>query len=403
MQTTEHTQRMARRFSLTHSLTPLLAQFGEHKTRASLEKDRDYKKHRHEIDRLLRGFAWDLDGPNGAAEPHSPTGTVRAAAWNIERGKRFDSLLGTLQNNSVLRQADILLLNEVDLGMGRSQNRDVTREIASALQMRYVFANNHLVLSPGDIAELEHGVPNTLSLHGNALLSRYPIRYFEAFGLPEYHDKFRVLEKRLGEKRCLLVELLLPDGPLWVAVVHLDPFCSMKHRGKQLHMILQRLVQLNPPRFLIGGDFNTTTYNLQSSVHLGINLAHKLLRLGFTKTIEQYLTPEAIFEKPVFKTLQKFGVEITGFNDRTKGSIYFDINDPELKQKSLDYVPRALWNYVENRMHPWNGVVPLRFDWFGGKGLTPKAAYVIERPIWGGQHAADHNPIAVDISVGSSQ
>jgi endonuclease/exonuclease/phosphatase family metal-dependent hydrolase len=399
MQTTEHSERMARRFSLTHSLTPLLARFGEYKTRASLEKDREYKKHRHEIDRLLRGFAWDLDGPAGVSAPRSPEGTVRAAAWNIERGKRFDSILGTLQNNSILQQADILFLNEVDLGMGRSQNRDVTKEIAAALQMRYVFANSHLVLSPGDCAEREHGVPNTLSLHGNALLSRYPIRYFEAFGLPEYHDKFKVVEKRLGEKRCLLAELLLPDGPLWVAVVHLDPFCSMKHRAKQLQMILQRLMQLNPTRFLIGGDFNTTTYNLQSKFHIAANLAHKLLLLGFTKTIEQYMSPETIFEKPVFKTLQKFGVEISGFNDRSKGSIYFDVTDPEIKQKTLAYVPKALWNYVETRMEPWNKVIPLRFDWFGGKGVTPTGAYVIERPVFGGQHAADHNPIAVDISI----
>jgi endonuclease/exonuclease/phosphatase family metal-dependent hydrolase len=395
-----HPEGLTRRFSLTHSLTHLFPAMSQHKTRASLEKDRNFQKHKPEIDRLLRGFAWDFDGPRGVSAPRSPEGTLRAVAWNIERGKRFEAITHTLQNDPILQSADVLLLNEVDLGMGRSQNRDVTKELASALQMRYVFANSHLVLSPGDLGELGHNTPNTLSMHGNALLSRYPIRHFEAIALPEYHDKFKVLEKRLGEKRCLLVELLLPDGPLWVVVVHLDPFCSSAHRAKQLQMILRRLVQLNPPRFIIGGDFNTTTYNLQSALRLGANLAYKLFVLGFHKTIEQYMVPDAFFERPVFQTLQKYGVELEGFNDRSKGSIYFDTTDPEIKSKTLEYVPQFVWNYVEDRLEDSQRRVPLRFDWFGGKGVTPLGAHVVERPGLDNKPAADHNPIAVDIKVG---
>src|SRR5437773_1052242 len=84
---------------------------------------------------------------------------------------------------------------------------DVARELASALGMRYVFANSHLVLAPGDSAEQDHGQENALALHGNALLSRFPIRRFEAVTLPEYQDKFHALEKRLGEKRALLADV----------------------------------------------------------------------------------------------------------------------------------------------------------------------------------------------------
>lgn len=388
---------LPRKQLLTHSLTPLLERFAGHKTRRSLAKDPLYQAALPEVERVLQGFAWDFDGPQGAGAPRSPDGVLRAVAWNIERGKRFEAILATLQNDPILQKADLLLLNEADLGMGRSQNRDVVREIASVLKMRYVFANSHLVLSPGDSAERDHNTPNTLSLHGNALLSRYPIGRFEAFGLPEYHDKFLAIEKRLGEKRALLVEVLLPEGPLWVAVVHLDPFCSMKHRGLQLRMILRRLAQLSPARLLLGGDFNTTTYNLKSGLTLTLNLAYKLMFLGWNGTIEQYLTPEKVFERPIFSALRDFGIEVDSFNDRAKGTIYFDMNDPEVKQKTLEYIPMAAWTYTERRIAPWGGSVPLRFDWFAGKGVTPTGAYVVERPKWQGMRAADHNPIAVDL------
>jgi endonuclease/exonuclease/phosphatase family metal-dependent hydrolase len=105
--------------------------------------------------------------------------------WNVERGKRFEPLLGLLQGHPELVGADLLLLTELDIGMGRSGNRHIPRELGRALGLDWVFANFHLVLAPGDSAERDHGVPNTQGLHGAALLSRFPIRRFAAVSLPE--------------------------------------------------------------------------------------------------------------------------------------------------------------------------------------------------------------------------
>ncbi|MGZ3443474.1 MAG: hypothetical protein ACXVDD_28325, partial [Polyangia bacterium] len=63
--------------------------------------------------------------------------SVRVAAWNIQRGRRFDALLRALVQEPLLAAADVLLLSEVDCGMARSANRHVARELAAALRMSY--------------------------------------------------------------------------------------------------------------------------------------------------------------------------------------------------------------------------------------------------------------------------
>ena len=56
---------------------------------------------------------------------------VRVAAWNIQRGRRFDELLRALREEPTLAAADVLLLSEVDCGMARSGNRHVARALAA--------------------------------------------------------------------------------------------------------------------------------------------------------------------------------------------------------------------------------------------------------------------------------
>ena len=44
---------------------------------------------------------------------------TRITQWNIEKGKQFDSIVKSLENDEVLRWSDILILNEADLGIDR--------------------------------------------------------------------------------------------------------------------------------------------------------------------------------------------------------------------------------------------------------------------------------------------
>lgn len=394
------------RSELDHDFTDALAHIARIRTRRRLEKDPVYRRIQPQLERVLRGFEWDLEPTLGRSLAPRRPGQVRAIAWNVERGKRFEGLHQLLTSDPELGAGDLYLLTEVDIGMGRSGNRNVPKELAQALGMGYVFANYHLVLAEGDRGERGHGVPNTKAMHGCALLTRFPVLRLEGVDLFERRDKFHATEKRIGNKRALLCEVLLPDGPLTVALVHLDPFAGPRDRAGQVRQILARLREFGGERVLLGGDLNTNTYDLSSGRGLAYNFFYKLTRFGIEGMAAQYMKPEEHFERAVFEALRAGGFVTEGFNDVTRGTIYYDIYDPEIFRKALDYMPKAMrrvmWAYLERRLAPWGGRVPLRVDWFAGKGLSPRAPQVIERPLADGRIVSDHNPILVDLETAAA-
>lgn len=385
--------------TVEHALSEHLPRWGSFRTRWELRRDPGFRRHRREIEAVLTGWEWDVTRTRAPEHAVSRGANLRAVAWNIERGKRFDPLCGALLEHPDLCGADLVLLSEVDEGMGRSDNRHVARELGERLGMGWVFAPSHIVLAPGDHGEQDHGKGNTRSLHGAALLSRYPIRRVCGVPLPEYFDKFQVLEKRLGDKRAIVAEIELPDGPLCVAAVHLDPFAPPRHRARQLGMVLQAVRRFGIDRVLLGGDFNTTTYDLGSALGLAVDVAHKLIRFGFHGTIEQYMTPEQVFERRVFDVLAAARLTVHGFTEPGRGTIYYDTNDPELIEKSRDYLPPRVLRWLMRRLEPWHGTVPLRMDWFAGRGLQPERCRTVERPRWKGLRISDHNPLVVDLRL----
>jgi endonuclease/exonuclease/phosphatase family metal-dependent hydrolase len=378
-----------------HDFGDELSRWGGFRHRSQLRRDPAFMRRRHEIDAVLSGYEWDLR----ATRPPGSVGPVRAVAWNIERGKRLEPLLGVLAEREEVANPDLVLLTEVDVGMGRSRNEHVARRIGEALGLGWIFAPSHLVLAPGDHAELDHGIPNTRSLHGVTLLSRFPVRRVVGVSLPEYVDKFHTLEKRLGDKRALVAEVDAPGGPIAVASVHLDPFCPPRHRARQMRLVTAAIERMGCHRALLGGDLNTNTYHLGSVAGLGIDIAHKLLRFGFEETVRQYMTPEQVFERSVFGVLAKAGLTIEGFNQRETATLYYDINDPELIDKSRDYLPAPMLRWLTRKLEPWSGCVPLRMDWFAGRGLRPLRSSVLERPRYQGGHVSDHDPVIVDFEA----
>src|SRR5262249_8024196 len=223
-------------------------------------------------------------------------GGWRAVAWNIRRGARLDAMRQAVAAPP-FADADLLLLSEVDVGLGRSGNRNVARELAETLGMSYAFGVSYLALTD-DLGENPAGLENTLALSGAAVISRHPIARVETLDLPRIRDKFHSPEKRLGKKRALLAEIALPDGPLVVAACHLDSGASPAQRARQLAGVLDGVDRSGVARALVGGDFNTSTYDVSSTLALARDLLHKLFVTGFRATVDQYLTPEKRYERP---------------------------------------------------------------------------------------------------------
>ncbi len=134
-------------------------------------------------------------------------------------------------------EADIIALQELDVGMARTGSINQTQAIAERLKMNFHF---HPSL------ETQEG------LYGNAILSRYPIHLIHAGGLPVY-PHHRHFEKR----GALWVEIRIDGRPVQVINTHLA-----LHRRERLFQVDSLLgpewlkhPDCRPP-VLLCGDFN---------------------------------------------------------------------------------------------------------------------------------------------------
>jgi len=288
---------------------------------------------KEKLDHLLTTPFLSNQAVLGNTQPHRPSVSglgpiLRVACWNIERGLNFDLIRlalsdpdgfehaaqdgGMLDPNKLpqieqqlraLRDADLVVLNEVDLGMKRTDYRDVAKDLAAALRMNYVFGVEFVEVDRLDDLGMEKFQledprltqqmqqdlapdPNRyLGLHGSAVLSRYPIQNARIFRLPVCHDWFNTekatiskLEqgKRLGANKIFLERIErevrqggrmaviadiripeLPGGLATVVNVHLENKCKPGCRTKQMDALLTQIKDLEHP-VIMAGDLNTT-------------------------------------------------------------------------------------------------------------------------------------------------
>jgi endonuclease/exonuclease/phosphatase family metal-dependent hydrolase len=374
---------------LAHDLSRHYGELRGIRTRARLHASELWSRIGPDVSRLLDAVE---RGDRSDAVP--PSTSLRAVAWNIQRGMHFDRLRAALVDDPVLRSADVLLLSEVDNGLGRSRNRHVARELADALGMSYAFAVSYLTLED-DHLENPDGRENTLALAGSAILSRAPIRRAINADLPELRDKFSSSEKRLGRKRAVIAELETASGPIVVAQAHLDSNASSRQRAQQLAALLAQSRELGCRRMLVGGDFNTTTYDLESKWRMAKDILHKLFVTGFDGTVASYMTPDRRYELPVFDALRAAGFTIDGWNDRAAPSMSYDFSDPYTLNKVQTAVGGLLTRWLVRRLRRFGGVVRARLDWFAGHGLTPSSPCVVHVD----GHATDHDAVVVDVAL----
>lgn len=201
----------------------------------------------------------ELQQPAPAVAP----ATVTVAAWNIERCKRVH------ETAQVLRQscADIVLATEMDLGMARSGQRHTTRDLAEALGMGYAFGVEFVELGTGDPYEtgLFADVPNDHGLHGNAILSRYPMENVALLpldaggkwftGTPKNDGQFRI-----GGRMAMAVQI----ASVTFVSVHYESESDAQGRADQTRRMLDLIAQhYGDGPCVIGGDLNTAAFMTQ--------------------------------------------------------------------------------------------------------------------------------------------
>ena len=376
-----------------HGLAPHFSALAAIPTRAALRASDFYRAHGDELEAAVAGVEWD-----NSLSAAGPAGGLRLAAWNIERGKELEGIIDCLRGDPVLRGADVLLLTEADIGMGRSFNRNVPRLVAEALGLNYAFANSFLELGEGDAGERGHGRPNEVGLHGNAVLSRYPFKRLRAAWLPWAKDYFYGAEKRLGRRRVLVATCEVGGRECDFAVTHLDFNSSPRQRRAQLGAALDALPAGDWPQ-LVGGDWNTSTYDLSSARGLAANLFFKFAFLGVEQTVAHYMAPDLLFEKPLFALLERRGFSCRPYNDLSHGTLHYDVEAPVDAAKTRQFVPGFVWRWLRRRLEPWGGCVPIRLDWLAGRLFEPVAPATLPLPRRGGKAVSDHGAVAVGLRL----
>jgi endonuclease/exonuclease/phosphatase family metal-dependent hydrolase len=258
--------------------------------------------------------------------------SLRLVEWNIERGIEFDDIKllltdkqgflakvhGEAANNTgtgtvddhvlnaqmdLLQSADVLVLNEVDWGMKRSDYRSVVKDLADALKMNWAYGVEFVEVDPKVLGtqsfanvkseverkELEElfstDKMRLLGLHGTAILSRYPLRDvklvpFKYQAYDWYNDEKKygsveagkrkgasllfgesiVREVRRGGRTNLIATIDVPDLPgqqVTIVATHLENRTTPKGRVKEADVLLDMIRPIRNP-VVIAGDMNTT-------------------------------------------------------------------------------------------------------------------------------------------------
>lgn len=166
-----------------------------------------------------------------ASERPEPGPTVRVMSYNIHIGVGMDgrSDLRRVADVIALADADIVGLQEVDVGVRRSSHVDQVKALANMLNMEAIHGPN-LSLQGGQ--------------YGNAILSRYPI----------VHSQNILLPNTGNEPRGQLEATIDVGGtPLWFTVTHLS--LVEKENALQRRFLVDRLRSVEEP-FVVLGDFN---------------------------------------------------------------------------------------------------------------------------------------------------
>lgn len=382
---------------LDHDLNRHFPELLNFESTREMEASELYREIRGDVERILDAVVVE----NFAECAQGDAGVIRALAWNIERGNVFDGILDALKNHEQLNNKDVLLLTELDHGMARSKNRFVAQQIARELGLNYAFAPVYIALQKGSGVESEMAGNNTRSIHGLAMFSRFPMTNIHAIPLPNGKDKMWGKEKRLGHLRALFADIEHPSGTFRAVTIHLDAHCSRAHRQKQIKIVLDHVDALPPMPTLIGGDWNTTTFNSQSATRAIMGYWRRVF-MGPKNVAKNHLPhPERYFERSLFNSLEARGYGYRSLNEIGAGTLHYHIESIEKNTNLRDWVPEWCFPFIFWAAGRVGGHVSARLDWFAARGLltapgtAPKT--IGELIDENGIPLSDHDAISVDL------
>jgi endonuclease/exonuclease/phosphatase family metal-dependent hydrolase len=189
----------------------------------------------------------------------SPRSSIRVVDWNIDRGLQLRSIIDFLGDTN----ADVLILQEVDINARRTHRLNVAQEIARKLRLNYVFGR--------EFVELTQGSNTNPAYHGQATLSRWKIsksriirfREQSEFWKPRWYlPMLAPFQERLGGRIALVSEIKISSVSIVSYNLHLESRANNELRLAQLDEVLKDAKAYEPARMaVIAGDLNMNASN----------------------------------------------------------------------------------------------------------------------------------------------
>ena len=183
-----------------------------------------------------------------------PPTSVRIVDWNIDRGLQLQGVIDFLAGAN----ADILILQEVDLNARRTRRLNIAEEIARNLRMNYVFGR--------EFQELVQGSEGSPAYHGQATLARWPIsnprliRFARQsrFWQPRWFlPKMEPFQERLGGRIALVADINISGNKFLTYNLHLESRANDQLRLSQVQEVLSDAVRQDQRwPLVIAGDLN---------------------------------------------------------------------------------------------------------------------------------------------------
>jgi endonuclease/exonuclease/phosphatase family metal-dependent hydrolase len=293
---------------------------------------------KRKVDTLLRKPFISNEAAFRGARPREPYDPrfgkfLRVMSWNIEKSMKLDEailafthpqgfgmLIDTgrfppgsvgyeeaLTERYLLSDVDVIILQEMDMGMKRSGYKNSPKELAEALAMNYVYAPAYLEIDRVNLGierfQNPDGTYNRqmeeliavdpkryLGMFGSAVLSRYPILDVQVIPLKHQgydwyeaeKQKVSLLETarretaetvfvetllremKIGGRHFFRVDLYMPALPekkLTLINVHLEIKCLPQARESEIQEILTYIKDIRNP-VVMAGDFNAAPGDL---------------------------------------------------------------------------------------------------------------------------------------------
>jgi len=316
---------------------------------------------------------------------------VRAVHWNIEHGNWYEQVERALLGDDALRDADVLMFNEIDFGMARAGNRDVTRDLAVALGRHAVWAPLFIETTLGrdDDSRMAAGSENRESLFGLAILSRWPIGDVRVIELPSPEAIQFDLERMLGRHIALVATIERPGAPFVAVSVHLEVHRTRAHRAAQVRVLGEALRGETRP-VLLAGDFNSHTFDRGVPLATLRGAAALLLTPGPALARRLRWPDRGPHHETLFDELRAARFEWERFVDHEPTlDLRFDrIDEARTLPAPLRGAGERVLRWAESRAR-------LRLDWFTGRGWSSGSGRTVPG-LNGPGRASDHAPIVAE-------